>query len=48
MKKKELNNSFDLGCSKIIIMTRADIEKEISTSTGIEKRVVLSLVEGMM
>ena len=48
MKKKELNNSFELGYSKIIIMTRADIEKEISSSTSIEKRVVLLVVDGMM
>ena len=48
MKKKELNNSFDLGYSKIIIMTKADIVKEIAASTGIENRVVLSVVEGML
>lgn len=29
-------------------MTKADIVKEIATSTGIEKQVVLSVVEGMM
>ena len=29
-------------------MTKADIVKEIATSTGIERQVVLSVVEGMM
>lgn len=30
------------------IMTKADIVKEIATSTGIEKQVVLQVVEGLM
>lgn len=29
-------------------MTKADIVKEIATSTGIEKQVVLQVVEGLM
>ena len=29
-------------------MTKADIVKEIAASTGIERQVVLSVVEGMM
>ena len=48
MKKKELNNSCSLDYYKIITMTKADIVKEIAASIGIEKQVVLQVVEGVM